>query len=514
MEIKWRKSASWIMGLTIILLLLVVNFLSAKFYTRVDLTDKQQYTLSKATKNLLTHLEDIVTVRVYFSKEMPPALQTIQTDVNDLLAEFKIHSKNNIRIEYHNPQSDPMTEQKVMLMGIPPLDVNVIKKDKQEIAKIYLGMSIHFTDKQEVLAVVQDSRNLEYRLAAGILKVTQKETPVIGWCDPSHTVSDDPYLYIQDRIKERYDIRKLYLSDLAQLKAQHLAALVFFSPPTLTKPETQAVENYLKDGGKLLLMAEEVALDLQKDLTPKDVANPLATILKTYGVTVENNLVLDRSNASATFSMGYASLFTPYPYWVLIRPESFNREEPMVSELNTLILPWSSSIAIDKTLPEKTTVASLYETTEFGVAQNFSENLNLDPNGAKESLNQTSTRKYPLGVLITRQNAEKKPDTKILLVGNQQFLQDHFLQRYRENSIFFENAVDVFASGDTLIGIRTKASSFNPISLAEDRSKAAVKYLNLFLSPTLLIGFGLITWVRRKSRAQHLQELFGQHEKK
>lgn len=517
MEIKRRKVAVWLWGGTAVIVLVLLNAIGGKFNTRLDLTDRQQYTLSPATRKLLKNLEDIVTIRVYFSQSLPPAVQSLKTDVDDLLSEFKIASGGNLRVEFHDPQTDAMTEQKVMLMGIPPLDVNIIKKDKQEIAKIYLGMSLHFTDRSEVLAVVQDTRNLEYRLAAGILKMTQKTTPTIGWCDAAH--EEDPYRYVQERIAERYEIRKLTLGDLGNLEKEPVAALVLIPPEKLSDKELAAIDRYLKNGGKLVLMAEEVGLDLKSGLQTKDVANPLADLLQGYGVTIDNALTLDRSSAHATFSTGYGNLFTPYPYWIQVRPENFNAGEPMVSELATLVIPWAGPIRIADTLPEKTTVLPLVETTEFAVAESFREDLNLDPNSAKESLGQQSaTKKIPLSVLITRKNGvgtrgagtsgTGTPDTKILVFASRHFLQDHFLQRYRENSLLIENTVDVFASGDTLVGIRSKTSHFNPIELESESGRTWVKTLNLLLSPSLLLAAGSILWFRRKARALQLQKEF------
>ena len=59
--------------LTIILLagiLLLLNILSNQFFFRLDLTEGKQYTLSRATRNILNDLEDPVTVKAYFSEEL------------------------------------------------------------------------------------------------------------------------------------------------------------------------------------------------------------------------------------------------------------------------------------------------------------------------------------------------------------------------------------------------------------------------------------------------------------
>ena len=84
----------------------VFNYLSTLFFKRVDLTEKKMYSVSKATKKTLKKLDDIVTVRVCFSKNLPPHLKTLVSDVKDMLSEFKAYSGKNLNISYEDP-SEP-----------------------------------------------------------------------------------------------------------------------------------------------------------------------------------------------------------------------------------------------------------------------------------------------------------------------------------------------------------------------------------------------------------------------
>ena len=59
--------------------------------------------------------------------------------------------------------------------------MNVIEKDKAELANVYMGIAILYEDKKEVLPVVQTTNNLEYDLTSAILKVTSKEVKTVGF---------------------------------------------------------------------------------------------------------------------------------------------------------------------------------------------------------------------------------------------------------------------------------------------------------------------------------------------
>ena len=62
-------------------ILVVVNLISEKVFLRLDFTADKQYTLSKATKDVLGEVNDVVTVTAYFTKDMPPQLQKVKKDM-------------------------------------------------------------------------------------------------------------------------------------------------------------------------------------------------------------------------------------------------------------------------------------------------------------------------------------------------------------------------------------------------------------------------------------------------
>jgi len=68
-----KEYHSYSLAWLIILLgwLVVVNYLSNKFFFRLDLTEGKAYTLSPATKQVLSDLKEPVWIRAYFSSDLP-----------------------------------------------------------------------------------------------------------------------------------------------------------------------------------------------------------------------------------------------------------------------------------------------------------------------------------------------------------------------------------------------------------------------------------------------------------
>ena len=157
----------------------LINFLSSRRFIRADLTADKRYTISQSTKSVLDRLDDIVTIDVYFSRQ-PPRVAQIRQSVRDMLDEYRAFSKN-LEINFIDPATgDEALKQKLRFMGIPEVQVNVIEKDKAELANVYMGIAILYEDKKEVLPVVQTTSNLEYDLTSAILKVTSTEVKTVG----------------------------------------------------------------------------------------------------------------------------------------------------------------------------------------------------------------------------------------------------------------------------------------------------------------------------------------------
>ena len=100
-------------------ILVIINAFSSNHFIRLDLTEDKRYTVSKSTKKVLSELDDIVNIKVYLSKDLPPYVVMLTDQIKDILEEYKIYSDGNLDIEYIDPSGDPLIQQKLRFMGIP-----------------------------------------------------------------------------------------------------------------------------------------------------------------------------------------------------------------------------------------------------------------------------------------------------------------------------------------------------------------------------------------------------------
>ena len=166
--------------LVILGLLVVVNYLGTKWLKRIDMTEGKEYSISASTKKILKNLDDIVNIKVYFSKNLPPNLTKVATDVKDILSEYKAYAGKNLRITWEDPAENDDARSMARSLGIPEVQMQTFEKDKAQVINGYLGIAVLYEDKKETLPVVQNLQNLEYDLTMAVMKVSRKSIPKIG----------------------------------------------------------------------------------------------------------------------------------------------------------------------------------------------------------------------------------------------------------------------------------------------------------------------------------------------
>jgi gliding-associated putative ABC transporter substrate-binding component GldG len=528
---KIRYGTNYIILIVILAAILgVINLLSYRHFLRADLTENKQYTISASTKKVLAGLDDIVNIKVYFSKKLPPYLTTLTDQVTDLLDEYRTYAKGNLNIEFIDPAEDQTMEQKLRFMGIPQVRLNVIERDQAQFTNVYLGMAILYGDNKEVIPAVTDTSNFEYDLTSKILRVTSGEIKTIGFLGGQGAPDLNNQLKnIQAILQEHYSSRAIDLKKEQKIPTD-VAALVVASPRELAERDKFLIDQYIMAGGKALFFMDSIVMD-ERRLSATPLNSPLADMLEHYGVRVKNELVLDRSNANASFQSGMYTISVPYPFWVKIAKENFDQQNPIVSQLESMVLPWASPLEIVKDKTTGLQVAELFKSTKYSWTQNNffdlspKEQYSPQPNEMKERLMGVALsgkfKSFFAGKKVPAKEEEKTTaaaqagskqenppetiiaesrDTKLIVVGNARFITENFPAEFEGNRIFFLNAIDWFTIGDYLIGIRSRESTDRPLRIISEEAKTALRFINI-LGVSILVGlFGLSRFYLRRRR--------------
>ncbi len=321
-------------------ILLLVNVLSQRFFYRLDLTEGGQYTLSRASRDILKNLDDPVTITAYFSDDLPPDLQKIRTDFKDMLTEYRSASKSMVDYEFVNPNNEEK-EQEALQNGVRPVMINVREKDQSSQKKAFLGAVIKMGEQKDVIPLVATGTGMEYALSTGIKKLSVQNKPSVGIVQGHGEPS------LQDLGQVYQSLSILYNVEAAELGGDlsHFQALAIVAPQDSFPPNQLAnLGQYLNSGGKLFIAINRVSGDLQTQRG--DVVNTgLETWLLERGIIVEPSFILDSQcgNVTVQQQQGFFVVNTPmsFPYMPLI---SQFPDFPITKGLEQVILPFASPV--------------------------------------------------------------------------------------------------------------------------------------------------------------------------
>lgn len=470
-------------------IIVVLNLLGNEYHLRWDLTEDHQYTLSSATKDILNNLEEPVTIRAYFSKNLPPHVGKTRQDFQDILVEYASLSDGQIQYEFIDPNSKEYNEQEVTQKGIQPVLINVREKDQVKQQKAFLGATVQLGEKSEVIPFVQPGAAMEYALSTAIKKIAIDKKPVIGFLQ-GH--GEAPLMEMGQLIQQLnvlYNPIEINLTDSTDIPSDINTIAVIRPRDSIPENHFRQLDTFLSRGGRLFIGINRVTGDFQT-LNGTAVSTGLERWLKQKGVDVVDNFVVDTKCGSISVPQQFGA-FTlqsnvSFPYVPVI--SSFSNH-PIVSGLETVMLEFASEVKFNND-----------STINFIPLAFSSELSNTLP--APQFL---TFEKEWSEADFTRQNVivaaaiEKKTDTnpfRLVIVADGDFPVNGAPQQPRrlqpDNVNLLSNALDWLSDDTGLIELRTKGSTSRPIRQLEDSTKSIIKYSNFLLPIILAIGYGVL----------------------
>lgn len=374
MEAKKIKTRTELVVYSLIILgiIAVINYLSTLWFSRLDLTEGKEYTISKATKKIMKSLDDIINIKVYCSKNLPQQLQRNVTDIKDMLAEYEAFGGKNLRISWIDPAESDAAKQEARSMGINEMQVQTIEKDKAQVVNGYLGIAVLFADRKEVLPFIQNLRNFEYDLTLAVMKVSRPSTPSVGILKvdtlpeippevrrqmgdrlpKQEDRTDVKFAPLFDKLKDNYNVATVEEYRKGTPIDSTLKTLVIPGAVPLSDRSLFEIDQYFMKGGKLIVLASGMRIEMNQYYGPMamKVDSKLLDMLEFYGAKVNADMVVDASCGQVQipqkFGQFSAYVAVPYPYFVRIGADGFSRGNPAVTPLSEVIMPWPSSISL------------------------------------------------------------------------------------------------------------------------------------------------------------------------
>ena len=522
---------------------LVLNLLGSHVRGRFDLTRNNLFTLSDGSRQILGDLDDVVSLKLFVSDDLPPEVQLILRDVRDLIADLENASNEMLATEEINPDDDEEAEEEARSLGIAPIEFNVLRDDEFQVKRGYFGLAVTYADEQETIPVLDRADDLEFRLVSSVASMTMQRKPVVAFMTDAEAKSPFHYRAFRQSIADRYHVTSLRIEEdsAGALRPDSIDVLIAAAPAQpVADAVADAVDAYLDAGGAALLLMERHALNAQTGMsTPAETG--LEDLLEARGVDAEGDLAFDLRSAENVNvgRQGIFSVIRPYPFW----PVSFRGgSHATTRDLENVTFGWAAPFTWEEGDPA---VAPLWATTELGGTRPAGSIIDpsleipveqddlgvqvlavaVDPALADNGGSGESSRRADAGdESETGDEAsadaeseagdpappEARPRGRVVAVGDADFLEDRFVQANPQNAIFAANAVDWLAQDEALIGIRSKDRTPPALVFESEVRQNVFKWASLAGVPLLFVVVGFARVAGRERRAERRWQGQGQ----
>ncbi|MCK5466365.1 GldG family protein [Candidatus Parcubacteria bacterium] len=478
-----------------------------------DLTEEKIYTTSEATRNILKNLEEKVEVNFYISKDLPQDVAGVKTQLIDFMNQYQDIAGASLKVSYLEPENTPEKVRELAEKGIPQIQFNVIEKDKYEVKQGFFGVEITSESengiKREAIPIIQSIDSWEYDFISAVFSVSQEKKELVAFLQ-GH---GEKILQIPDLIKS-YDILEVKIESAEEQKGFYVektmsseedteeATKTFVYPITLiiagpmmeiSTEEISVLDDFIRNGGNLIVLSEAVNPNLQGNLEAQLVENNLNELTKKYGIEINNNLVYDKSNFNITYQQGFFSVSKPYPFWLKLVSENFG-DHPALSNIQSIMFPWASSLTLSEN--NDYFVRSILSSTNQG--ETASENYNLLPDGY---LSFASGSKKTVAAVSQPKNENSKSGS-LFVIGDSDFVSSNFIRQVPDNEIFFVNLIDSVSNSANLASIRSKNIVDRPIKDLEESEKNYWKFVAIFAGAILIDVYGIFRIMKRRKSSR------------
>lgn len=443
---------SGLYSLLLVGILVLVNFLNGRYHYRWDLTEMKVFSLSPQTVKVLGHLKQDLEIYGFFERGE-------NARASDLVKSYAYHSKQ-VKFTAVDPDRHPEMVKQFKVQQLNTLhlrygqeSMNVTETTEEGITKALIKLT------------KATKKNVFFLTGHGEPKIDDREAPQ-GFAAAMEALEN-----------ENYQVKELLLSTQEKVPADSSALIIAAPERPLVGHELAAIESYVKNGGRLLV------------LLPSPGGETMKNFLATWGVEVGEDIVVDQViRLFAGPSLGVEPIAETYsPAHPITHGFKERTLFPLVRSVEE---PKSGKDGVEVTSLVKTGATSWAEKDVNGVFKQGKAALGPEDKQGPISIGvAVSANLKKLGI-------EKEGDAKIVVLGTAAFANNRSIGNFF-NRDFFLNAVNWLVGQEEMISIRARSVRASRIQLTGSEG-AMVFYLSFLILPEILLLSGLAVWWRRR----------------
>lgn len=561
--VSFRQKKDLLQVGIVLVILLLLNIFSNRFFTRFDFTSEKRFTLSPITRNLMDSLQKPVEITVFLQGDFPSGFKRLQRATRDLLDDYNAFGHNRLKVTFVDPLASANNEQQTQILqdlqnqGIEPTNLSVKTESGLTQKIIFPAAVVKSYDRQIPVKLLQTRiglspeevlnnsiQNLEYTFSSAIKKVTSGGKPCIGFTEGHHELSD---LQLNDAMRslaDGFEVGRVNLKMIPFSGMKKLKLLVVPKPDQpFTELEKFKIDQFLMRGGRILWTIDPVTAELDsmrghggEQLAFNKQLN-LDDQLFSYGIRLNFDLVADLSCAQIPINVGNVAgqgqiQMLPWLFYPILMPVSKHpliknldgiRTE-FISTIDTITVPGvkktvllASSPANQKmTTPHLLSLEMLNQEPDFKSFQSAPKTVGVLLEGSFKS--DFKNRPIPEGFTEKIDVLQQSLPTKMIVISDGDLLKnqinqadgspfplgfDRYTQQTYGNKNFLLNIADYMTDDSGLINLRNKEIKIRLLNRAQIKSRKLYwQILNNAVPLGILLLFGIFQqYFRRRKYA-------------
>ena len=292
-------SERYIKLLAYLAVVVLINIVGITLLLRIDLTKEKIYSISKASRHVVSTLSEPLTINVFFTKNLPAPHNNTERYLRDLLEEYANYANQYFNYRFYDvspEEGDISKEAKenqtlARNYGIQPVQLQAIEKDEVKFQRAYMGLVLIHGDLIERIPTISSMEGLEYRLTMAMQKLNNKISALLALKEnirirlflSSSLETVAPYM----RLKDLPVLPDKLESTVKKLNKKHYGKLQFeYLDPSKDQHLTEMVRKYnlmnikwpALSGGKI--EAGEGVIGLVMEHGEKVTTMPLIRVLR------------------------------------------------------------------------------------------------------------------------------------------------------------------------------------------------------------------------------------------
>jgi len=437
-------SASVLLSVSFIGIVVIVNVLSNRFYARYDATAERRYSLSQQTLQVLSGIKEPIKVYSFFAPD-----DSRRAEFEHFFEEYR-HRSPRLDYEAVDPDLQPALARELEVNA--PGAIVFVRGERKQL--------IYGVQEQDITgAIIRVMRDAEPKV---YFVVGHQER------DPESFEAQGYSTIAQAMKDEGYQVATLNLSAGQALPEDAAVVIVAGPRQALTTDEESRLSSYIDKGGRLLLLSDPA-------LPP-----PLVASLAQCGLGWGDDIIIDPTQSL----MG--DIATPltnrYPF------------APVTREMQglTTFFPYARSVSLVEE------GESPLATTQPLVTSGPDSWGETDLQNASPTFDATADIKGPLNICVASEVAET--GARLLVCGDSEFASNDIFAKVQGsgNGDLFLNSVNWLAEEEELISIRPKPPAARTVMMTPEQGRL-VQLVTAVLMPLSVVAAGGIVWWRRRS---------------